>query len=142
MKIPKFDVGWLLLGLSVAGLVSLAGFLTVSALRPPPVKFDAIEILNSPVTPPQKLFVVAETVRHSESECTNGVQIDIRNNAGSILRLPVPAREVHGSFSRYSIVVPEETSPGPYDLKIRETSYCGGAPKIVESPWLAFEVGR
>lgn len=142
MKVPKFDVGWLMLGLSVAGLMGLAIYLTSQALKPPPVRFEAIKIMNSPVKPPSKLFVVAETKRRLEESCTNGVQIDTRNDAGSILRLPVPAREVSGDVSRYSIVIPEETAPGMYDLKIRETSYCGGSPQIVESPWLAFEVSR
>lgn len=140
MKSPNFLTGTLV-ALALA-FAALGYFVFRGLLEPPPVKFSSIEILNSPVRPPEKLFVVAETERRDESDCTNGVQVDTRNESGSILRLPVPAREVHGSFSRYSIVIPEETVAGKYDLKIRETSYCGGPPKIVESPWLAFEVAE
>lgn len=139
MKLRIPNVAEWMLFLSVAGIVILGGFLAVRASEPPPVKFEGLEVVNAPMA--GDLLIVEATVYRVEKEgCTNGVQVDSRDADGSEVRLPVPTREVSGSYTRYAIVVPVLTPPGAYELRVRETVYCSGGPRIAETPWMAFEV--
>lgn len=139
-SLPKFSAMEVMLGLSVAGMAVLAVFLAAQRLQPPPMTFESLEVVNSPVSKSELLYVVAETRRRDLDDCTNGVQVDVRDLDGSVTRLPVPAREITDAVSKYSIVLPETTNIGAYGLRIRETWYCGDRPHTVETPWLPIEV--
>lgn len=133
------NAGEWMVGLSFLGLLVLGGFMVVRALEPDPVQFESLEVKNAPRA--GDLLIVEATVnRIKKTDCTNGVQVDSRDSAGVEARLPVPTRQVAGPFSRYAIVIPDVTKAGDYDLRIRETIYCDGRPRIAETPWLAFEV--
>lgn len=136
-KLP--NAGEWMVGLSFLGLLILGGFMVVRALEPNPIQFESVEVKNAPR--PGALLIVEATVNRVEKpNCTNGVQVDSRDGAGVEARLPVPTRQVVGPFSRYAIVIPAVTQPGPYDFRIRETIYCEGRPRIAETPWLSFKV--
>lgn len=138
MKPPsKVDI---LLGSGVLVLASVIGLLVMIRFEPTPIKFNALEIANSPVAQGETLNVIAETQRRSSEGCTNGVQVDARDDAGVILRMPVPAREMIDNLSRYAVVIPEKAPVGRYQLRVRETFNCGGPPKIIDAPWLPFEI--
>lgn len=139
IRIPN-AAEWMLVA-SLFGMVIIAGFLIARSFEPNPVAFESIDIVNSP-KPGELLFVEATVSRVEKDSCTNGVQIDSRDANGVESRLPVPTRQVSGPFTRYAIVVPDVTQPGPYEIRVRETIYCDNGPRISETPWLAFEVVR
>lgn len=139
MKIHTPNLGEWMVGLAFVGLLILGGFMIARALEPAPVAFESVKVANAPKA--GDLLIVEATVNRIEKEgCTNGVQVDSRDVNGVEARLPVPTRQVAGPFSRYAIVIPDATVPGPYELRVRETVYCDGRPRIAETPWLAFEV--
>lgn len=138
MKAPsRVDI---ILGLGVVVLSATIAVLVMAKFEPIPLRFMALEIVNSPVVQGETLNVIAETKRLSSDGCTNGVQVDARDLNGGLLRMPVPAREMLDSVSRYSIVIPETAPTGRYQLRVRETFNCGGPPKIIDAPWLPFEI--
>lgn len=139
MKVYIPKVAEWMLSASVVGILVIGGFMVYRALQPPPIVFVGIDVVNSPRAG-ELLMVEAEVKREAETGCTNGVQVDAMDRAGVMTRYPIPTRTISGGSSRYAIVVPETTLPGSYRLKIRETIYCGGGPKISETPWVAFEV--
>lgn len=139
-KIPRFNAMEIMLGLSAAGLFVLAVVMTADRMKPPPMIFEAVSIVNSPIAKGELLYVVAETRRRDLDGCTNGVQVDVRDLGGAITRLPVPSREIDGNVSRYDLVVPATVAPGSYGVRIRETWYCGERPRVVETPWLSMTV--
>jgi len=141
MKIRIPNAAEWMLGASLIGILVIGGFMVVRAFEPLPVRFESLNIVNSP-KPGETLTVEATVTRVEKKDCTNGVQIDSRDSNGVESRLPVPTRQVSGPFTRYTIAIPTEIQPGPYDLRVRETIYCGGNPRISETPWLAFEVMR
>lgn len=127
---------------ALMGAVTVIGLVVWREVSPAPVKFDAVGVLADVAIPGERFRVVAETHRRPAVECTNGVQIEIRDVNGVNTRLPIPAREIEGSKTTYIIDLPETTVPGQYGVKIRETFFCGGRPKTEESPWIALEVGE
>ena len=141
MKVRIPNAAEWMLGASLIGMAVIAGFLVVRAFEPNPVTFDSLDTVNSP-KPGELLFIEATVSRVEKDSCTNGVQIDSRDANGVESRLPVPTRQVSGPFTRYAIVIPDVTQPGPYDVRVRETVYCGNGPRISETPWMAFEVVR
>lgn len=130
-----------MIGTAFVGLIIMGGVIVSRAIEPPPVQFKSIDIKNSPK--PGELLIVEASVRRTEKlSCTNGVQVDSRDEQGVEARLPVPTRQVLGQHTQYAIVIPTVTHPGTYGLRVRETVYCDGRPRIAETPWLAFEVMR
>lgn len=139
MKIHVPRAAEWMLAASVVGLFVIGGFMVYRAVQPPPISFEAVSVENS-AKAGGTLYVSATVRRADQAGCTNGVQIDARDSIGGTVRYPVPARTIRHNTSRYAIVVPSGTYPGPYWMKIRETSYCSGGPKIAETPWVPFEV--
>lgn len=135
------NAGEVMIGLTLCGMAALGGVIVSRAMAPSPVAFESVKITNAPK--PGNLLIVEATVsRVEKKDCTNGVQIDSRDANGVESRLPVPTRQVSGPFTRYAIVIPDVTQPGPYEVRVRETIYCDNGPRISETPWLAFEVVR
>ena len=121
--------------IGVLGLGGLILFRTLSQ----PVSFESIEVKNSPRA--GDLLIVEATVKREPIDgCTNGVQIDVRDQNGVEARYPIPTRQVAGVFTRYAIVVPEVANVGDHQLRVRETVYCGWWPKTAETPWITFTV--
>jgi len=129
-----------MLGASAVGILALGGIYITRALQPAPISFEGIEVLNPRVTDDELLVVRAVTPRRNVPGCVNGVQIDLRNEMGSILRLPIPAREITRDRSDYSIVIPQGTMPGRYQMKVREVFTCVDGVEAVEAPWVPMEV--
>lgn len=141
MKIHTPNLGEWMVGAAFVGLVIMGGVMVARAIEPPPVQFRSIDIKNSP-KPGELLIVQAAVRRKDKPNCTNGVQVDSQDSKGVEARLPVPTRQVLGMSTQYAIVIPTVTHPGTYGLRVRETVYCDGRPRIAETPWLAFEVVR
>lgn len=139
MKLPRIGIPEALLGLSCAGLVALAIVVTARALEPPALAFTALSVINPQVSSENLLYVVAETERR-ESDCVNGVQIELRDARGAQTRLPIPAREIAGNRSTYAIVIPKGTQPGRYQMLVREIFTCQDGVEMIEAPWLPIEV--
>lgn len=129
-----------MLGASAVGILALGGIYTARALQPPPVIFESIEVVNPSVTDDELLYVKARTLRREVEGCVNGVQIDLKSEIGNILRLPIPAREVGRDFSQYAIVIPQGTTPGDYQLMVREVFTCVDGVEAVETPWVPMRV--
>lgn len=129
-----------MLAASALGLLAIGGVLLVRGFAPPPVRFESIEVVNDRVTDDELLFVKATTPRQEIPGCINGVQIDLKDDIGNILRLPIPAREVGRDTSEYAVVIPQGTTPGRYQMKVREIFTCKDRIEAVEAPWVPVEI--
>lgn len=136
-KFPRLDIGWLLLWLSVAGLVALAIFLLARAFEPPRVEWKSLRV---DTVYGSTLTIDAETIRRSTDGCSTGVQADLRSG-GSITRLSAPVRTLSGDHSRYDLVLPV-LPEGLHQVQLREIANCGGEPEVNETPWISFWVRR
>lgn len=132
----KFGLAETFLGLAVGGLAILAVVLTAERLKPSPVEFTSFLVIDNPPV------MIAQAKRRNIDGCANGIQAEIRDNGDSVTRLPVPARTISGSFSRYPLVIPDSVPRGAYQVHIRETVNCPGETlKTIETPWLPLEIG-
>ena len=137
MKRVKFAFAEVLLSLAVAGMIILGVFLIMERLKPAAVEFSSFLVIDYPPV------LIAEAHRRNVDGCSNGIQADIRDNSGSITRLPVPARTIAGSFSRYPLVIPDGVPAGAYQVHIREIVACPGETlQTIDTPWLPLEIGQ
>lgn len=140
MKIRVPNLAEIMLGVALGGLLLIGGFLTARAMEPPRLQWEALRVVNAPVAE-RKLIIEAETMRRDSTECTNGVQADMRDRAGVVTRLPAPVRELQpNGDARYEVALPEDVLPGFYGVRLRESFYCDGRPDTVVAPWLEFQV--
>lgn len=129
----RVDPLWATAGLALAGVAVVVGVLGYERLSGPPLTLSAVYV--SEAFPGQSFAIRAEAIRKPSEGCTNGVQVELRSVSNSIIRLPVPAREIDGDVTEYIVELPKETTPGNYGVKVRETFNCGGSPKVEETPW-------
>lgn len=127
----------LLLGLAVAALITI---IVHRFTAPPMMTFDAISTQTKPASAASPFIVKARTPRRDAEGCTNGIQIEVKDARGELTKLQIPPRTIDGDLSTYSLIIPESLQSGRYALKLRESFYCGGAPEIVEAPWVFIEV--
>lgn len=129
----RVDPLWLVAGLAFVGVAGVVGMVAYEHLSSAPLKLEAIYVGDAIAG--ETVAIRADAIRRPYDGCTNGVQIELKSVSGSIIRLPVPAREIAGNVTEYLVEVPKETAAGNYGVKVRETFNCGSAPKVVESPW-------
>lgn len=129
----RLDPLWATAGLALVGVAVVVGVLGYERLSGPPLKLSAVYVGEA--RPGESFAIRAEAIRGDSEGCTNGVQVELRSVSNSIIRLPVPAREIDGDVTEYLVELPKETQPGNYGVKVRESFNCGGSPKVEETPW-------
>jgi len=118
----------------LTGLV-VGGLFVRRASEPARMEYTSFLVVSDPPA------LIAGAKRVSAEDCANGLQADIRDTKGEVIRLPVPARKIEGDVSTYPLVIPEGTAPGMFDLQIRETFTCQNkGTDVIESPWLPLVV--
>ena len=130
----RVDPLWATAGLALVGVAVVVGVLGYERLSGPPLRLSAVYVGEGRAG--ESFAIRAEAIRGESDGCTNGVQVELRSSvSNSIIRLPIPAREIDGDVTEYLVELPKETQPGNYGVKVRESFNCGGSPKVEETPW-------